>query len=1064
MLDSPPTIPLGPFELVVRVASGGMGEIWEGYHRAAQMPVAVKVMTGEHVRDPEYHADFRREVEAVAALNHPGIIMVFDYGVIDRDSARASAGQLVAGCPYLVMEYASRGSLDDLAPPFGWYDFKRIVIALLGALGHAHSRGLIHLDIKPGNVLLGSREEPRPRLKLTDFGIAHALDLHRPTVGNASPHGTVEQARGTPWYMSPEQLCGRWRDYGPWSDLYALGVLCWELATGNRPFDGESARAIGFKHLEAALPEFDPFIDVPIGLRGWLTTLMGKKPPERFQRASDAMAAFIAMGDPDEITTHVGPAPEPVDPSASQLTARILDISRPPDERGQTVITSLERIKGRDERTPPAAIRDGWPVCPAEEPPPPPKLSGVGLGLFNLRTIPFIGRARERRLLWSALHEVYRSGRPQAIVLRGPSGMGKSRLARWLCERSHEAGASTVLRARHEPLVGPGSGLPRMFAEHFRCVGLHPWAARPRLTKILGQLGVHDVATIEETVEFLQLAEEAEEAEEARREGFKEFQEQDTPRPGDDAPEAARSGTYDARPADRVRLVTRLLRHLGRPRPVLVFLDDVHHGLDTLSLVRAALTRGRSEPGGDPVLYVLTVTDEELAQRPAEAAELTALCTLDVVRVWELGPLDVREADALISHMLPLEPELHRRLVARAGGNPLFACQLVADWVSRGALQPSPEGFALVTGATIDIPDDLYAVWTDRIARLLHGVAARRVLELAAALGREFAESQLAAVCEQAGIPYDRDLLPEMARARLLTAAGTTWSFVHPMIRESLERSAREAGRWERLNLICARLLDQPGADARRVAERRAAHLLAAGALEDAVEEFLLAAEHRHRSGEPGQAIRLLELREQTLRELGVPEDDLRWGRGWVLAANAALRRGDFESATALAERAVEVSERVGNDHTRAKALDALAFVARRAGDLAGSLRHSQAALALHEELDDPGGRASALLNLGHTKRSAGDSDEATDLFGQARELFATLSDEAGEGRCLLALGHAAADGGDLERARKAYRRARELFTRVGNSFLVLACDSGIARLDADDAARDQRNTTKTRS
>ena len=132
-------IPLGPFELSSCVATGGMGEIWEGVHRGQDVRVAVKVMTGEHVRDPSYHADFRREVEAVAALNHHGVIMVFDVGVIDTQAEQLSMGRLVKGCPYLVMDYASRGSLDDLAPPFTWYDFKAITSALLEALGHAHS-------------------------------------------------------------------------------------------------------------------------------------------------------------------------------------------------------------------------------------------------------------------------------------------------------------------------------------------------------------------------------------------------------------------------------------------------------------------------------------------------------------------------------------------------------------------------------------------------------------------------------------------------------------------------------------------------------------------------------------------------------------------------------------------------------------------------------------------------------------------------------------------------------------------------------------------------------------
>ncbi|MCA9713574.1 MAG: protein kinase [Myxococcales bacterium] len=1034
-------IPLGPFDLISCIATGGMGEIWEGVHRVQEVPVAVKVMTGEHVRDPSYHADFRREVEAVAALNHHGIIMVFDVGVIGKAAERMSMGRLVKGCPYLVMDYASRGSLDDLAPPFNWYDFKRITVALLEALGHAHSRGMIHLDIKPGNVLLGSTDDPRPRLKLTDFGIAHALDRQRPSVDEASPHGTVEQARGTPWYMSPEQLCGRWRDYGPWSDLYAFGVLAWELASGERPFDGPNARAIGLKHLEAELPAFAPYIDVPRGLRQWLEVLLAKRPYERFQRASDALAAFRRLGDPHEITTVVRPYPQADD--VSEQTHRILDLGFPlvarADGKGDCVALPRDRV-------PPAAIRKIWPGCPEEEPPPPPALTGAGLGLFNLRTIPFIGRASERGELWSALQDVYLTQSPRAILLRGPSGIGKSRLARWLCERSHEAGASTVLKASHELVAGPSTGLPRMLADHFRCVGLHRWSAKLRLGKQLGRLGIHDVATVEETADFLMLASIT------RDEPGDEGGANPTPVDG-----FIHNHGYTARPADRHRLVERLLRHISRTRPLVVWLDDVHFGLDALSFAHRLLAP-YAEAGEDdelepcPILFLLTVTDEALAEREAESAELGALRSLGNVSALQLSPLAPPECNAMVSQMLPLEPELHGRVAERMAGSPLFASQILGDWVQRKALVPGPVGFTLAAGETSELPDDLHASWSARIKRLMKSAGrlgdVQRALEIAAALGSRFTTRELEIACELASVAFSRELLDRLARARLLGLTRSGWRFANAVLRESLRRSAREAGRWQAHNLACAEMLGRVGErEPRAVAERRAVHLHAARRLEDAVDAYLVAARFRHRSGEPGQAMRLLTRRERLLQKLEPSGMDPRWARGWVLAANASLRTGDFQRAIALARRAADVSAQNGDLRTRAEALDNLAFVARREGDLRSALRHSRAALELHDKLDDASGRASALLNLGHTHMDRGAIEDASALFAQACTLYDQEGDEAGVGRCVLAMGHAAARRGQVRAALTHYERARELFESVGNSFLVLACDSGIARI-----------------
>src|SRR5688572_26071033 len=163
-------IHLGPFELIEPIARGGMAEVWRGVHARQKVPVAIKVITSSRARHPEFLAAFQNEVQAVARLHHPSIVMIFDHGAVPAESARASGERLTAGSPYLAMELASWGALDRVRLPLKWDDLLRILLSLLDALAHAHARGVIHRDLKPGNILLSAPNDIRPGLKLTDFG------------------------------------------------------------------------------------------------------------------------------------------------------------------------------------------------------------------------------------------------------------------------------------------------------------------------------------------------------------------------------------------------------------------------------------------------------------------------------------------------------------------------------------------------------------------------------------------------------------------------------------------------------------------------------------------------------------------------------------------------------------------------------------------------------------------------------------------------------------------------------------------------------------------------------
>jgi serine/threonine-protein kinase len=235
---------------------------------------------------------FREEVQAVAALDHHGVVMVLDHGVIDANAA-AMSEKLAVGCPWLAMEFCGGGTLKDLHRTLPWSAIKTILLATLDALGHAHARGVIHRDLKPANVLIGTRRDTRAGLKLSDFGIAGAVD-------GPDDIGGSDAIMGTPRFMAPEQITGAWRDQGPWTDLYSLGCLTHWLVAGKTPFKGVNIPATLVMHMHSPPPKLEAAMPLPAALDAWVAQLLAKRPSERFQCAADASFALASMEDPPE--------------------------------------------------------------------------------------------------------------------------------------------------------------------------------------------------------------------------------------------------------------------------------------------------------------------------------------------------------------------------------------------------------------------------------------------------------------------------------------------------------------------------------------------------------------------------------------------------------------------------------------------------------------------------------------------------------------------------------------------------------------------------------------------
>ena len=265
----------GRYELDLRIAVGGMGEVWEATDHVIGRTVAIKILKDEYMGDPGFLERFRAEARHAALVNHEGIASVFDYG--EENGSAFLVMELVPGeALSTILERETSLSTDKTLD---------IVAQTSAALQAAHAAGLVHRDIKPGNLLI----TPDGRVKITDFGIARIADQ--------VPLTATGQVMGTVQYLSPEQASGH--PASPATDIYSLGIVAYESLAGKRPFTGESQVAIAMAQINEQAPPLPATVAQPV--QNFVAAMIAKKPEERpgsaatVARAATLSCVFVSV-------------------------------------------------------------------------------------------------------------------------------------------------------------------------------------------------------------------------------------------------------------------------------------------------------------------------------------------------------------------------------------------------------------------------------------------------------------------------------------------------------------------------------------------------------------------------------------------------------------------------------------------------------------------------------------------------------------------------------------------------------------------------------------------------
>ncbi|QDG52161.1 hypothetical protein FIV42_15845 [Persicimonas caeni] len=1007
------------YDIVDLLGEGGMAVVYRAVDARDGVEVALKILNAKLGGDAAHRDMLREEVRAAARLRHSNVVRVLDLGRVPHHLELTGGHVVGAGQDYMVMELVDGPSLEE-RKALRWLEIKSLLLQVLGALANAHAHGVIHRDLKPANILLADDGRTLTP-KVTDFGIAR-IDIEQIDTGRG------EAFAGTPDYVAPEQIVGTPRDQGPWTDLYAVGCLAWELVTGEPPFRSEHWLQTLRKHTHQPLPALPADVQVPAGFEGWLRRLLAKDTRERFRRAADAAYALVRLSPmPDN------PFPRPFEIALPEGHSTIkLDLTAQ-----NSPVTSPDEPSAIDDTMEFCAAS---PLAPIVAPPFPASFDldepvasddelNAGLGLFHMRPTPLVGRQSIQNKLWATLAQVSRTEQSACVVLRGPSGTGKSRLARWLVARAEELGVADGWKAIHGQQEAPRLGLGGMVARQFRCFGQTRDEAAQRLDDWL-EVSEHRERNQPDVQALLDL--------------MAVDRQSDT------------RNSAPSSPAQQRSALRRLVATACAERTCILWLDDLQWGLEGISFALELLERDDV-----PVLVVATVQEEALADSARAREALAQLEAHGRTRRLDVDPLTRRAQLEMLERMAQLSPQDARALAERTGGNPMFAVQLVGDCVDRGILRPTRQGFVLVEGARPELAGDVYEALRRRVARALDTLAAdsRRAgwlaLELAAALGLEVDVGEWSRVCELARVSVPEGLMDALASARLIDQSRGAFSFIHAMLRETLLRRARSQGRYRAAHRFCARAFVDDGPGTRwSMRRRRAHHLIEAEQYEEALETLLALAKNQLDLADGGRARESLELFVRTAAHIELDRKSPLVADAVISMAHSLVNTSEYLVARSFARVGAHLARELADPALEARAIAVQAQWELFSGNLDEGLVNIERAIEVQTEAGADVLRYHPFAMAGYMLVFAGRLDEAIDCARKAVSLARASGQRWQLGRALEYGAWTLLEAGHLDQGRAWGEQVLQIAEEIGQPFLA----SGARALLAECARRAGRH------
>ena len=955
------------YEVIREMGRGGMGVVYLCRDLVTEERVALKrLRSPEEAKAPARPEEswwFQQEARAVAALDHPALVRARDFGTLGD------------GSPYLVMDALPGRSVHEWmhTTKMPWPLIWSLVDQVLAGLGHVHARGVIHGDMKPSNVMLDLAAGQRgPRAYILDLGLAWLRQTrHDPRLDGApSPELAVHAGAGTVGWVAPEQIRKAATYVGPPTDLYALGCIIYRVVSGKEMFEG-AAQDVLRAHKRNPVPPMTLPEGFPIELEAFVQRLLAKRPWHRFDLAADARRAWAELRPKDALPLE-------------QI------VQGTQDGEGNAVAR---------------AVAIGKSLAP---------------GLLALRLSPMVGRDEERAALLDTVRDLSaaRGGCHRMVALIGEAGVGKSRLAEWLCEEVHEHGLMMPLRARYGRIPTPRDGLTGAVNAHFGLEGADRFLVEQTLMTRWEVPPTDDDALswVAATAEWLRPSP-----------------------PGTLNPKGPTGKRFVLdNPELRFVVIRKILERISRERPILLWCDDLHLASPNTFEV---LGRLRRDAPGLRLCLVATARSEALETDLDAALRTEAMRAEWSGRVIDLKPLGPADTDDLLRATLPLDADALSRASEQSRGNPLFALQLLHAWAGGGYLKMEHGEYHVPPDALQGRAITTSELWDERLRAV--PTELRLAAYAAAAIGDDIRGNVLKSLVSALGMDA-RDAMNALTRAQiLLPMTNDQFRWPHALLQEHLMQRLHERNDAPAIfRLAASALAKHPAVGSRRIMKHRVTNLLRAG--DDDIAAglmFQFIAGSWRRGRDTAATLRDLELLEGRVTGRVAAEYSL-----W--RAEALRHIGKLEEAREHAEHAKRVFEQSGDGAKAAHALRLLGHIASDLGAPAQGRLLVSDAQQRFEALGDDQGKCQAEVVLGEIDYLLGNHAQARAELHEASARCSVTGDVLGRAQCLLLLALTETAAGGYEHARTLLQETRGEFDRIGYQLGLAQCDIALAHAD----------------